>query len=227
MNSFPASLSEAEICDRLSAAKALPPTAPFPATAFPSKFFKEPSRPAAVLIPFLKIDKTWHILFTRRTDTLPEHSGQVAFPGGGSEPEDKSPEATALRETYEEIGLAPENVQILGKLNTLQTISNYCITPVVGVIPWPYLFQLELTEVSWIFTIPLAWLANPTHYEIRHRALPSPFPPIPVVYFQHYDGELLWGVSAQITLNLLVALELIVDKSMITNENPSSKIEEG
>ena len=209
MTVFPPSLTEEEIRYRLSAASALPPTAPFPATAFPSNFFPEHSRAAAVLIPLLRIDNIWHILFTRRTNTLPEHSGQVAFPGGSSDPADASPEDTALRETFEEIGLEPENVRILGKLNPLPTISNYCVTPVIGVIPWPYLYHLELVEVSRIFTIPLPWLANPVNHEIRQRALPSPYPPIPVVYFHNYDGELLWGVSAQITLNFLVALGLI------------------
>jgi 8-oxo-dGTP pyrophosphatase MutT (NUDIX family) len=215
------SLTEDKIRTRLNDAISLPSTAPFSEIAFPPDFLPENPRPAAVLIPLLRINDNWHILFTRRTTTLPEHSGQVAFPGGSSDPSDASPQDTALRETFEEIGLLPGMVRILGSLNSLQTISNYCVTPVVGVIPWPYPFQLEQVEVDRIFTIPLLWLSDPGNHEIKQRALPSPFPPIPVVYFHIYDGELLWGVSAQITLNFLVALGLLI------NKNPSSIMKRG
>lgn len=173
------------------------------------ELFPEPPRPAAVLIPFLRKEQTWHVLFTRRTDTLPEHSGQVAFPGGRSDPDDDSPEATALREAQEEIGLDPAKVRLLGRLDQIPTITNYWVTPVVGVIPWPFRLRLALEEVSRTFTIPLGWLANPDNHEIHQRTLPAPYAPIQVIYFKQYDGELLWGVSAQITLNLLAALYLL------------------
>ena len=176
---------------------------------FPSELLNGDSRPAAVLIPFLRRDGEWHILYTRRTDTLPEHSGQVAFPGGRTDPQDTSPETTALREAYEEINLNPKDVQILGNLRRMPTISNYCVTPVVGLIPWPYNFILRIEEVSRIFTIPLKWLSNPSNHTIEKRVLPPPFDPIPVVYFNEFDGELLWGVSARITLNLLNILHLL------------------
>lgn len=113
-----------------------------------------------------------------------------------------------MRETCEEIGLQPTDVRLLGCLNPLLTISNYCVTPVVGVMPWPYPLKLAEVEVSRVFTISLAWLCQPENHEIRPRLLPPPYPPVPVVYFQRYDGELLWGISAQITLNLLAALRL-------------------
>jgi 8-oxo-dGTP pyrophosphatase MutT (NUDIX family) len=161
---------------------------------------------ASVLIPFLQIDSNWHILLTRRTDTLVEHSGQVAFPGGRAEPEDNSQEATALREAREEIGLEPANVHILGRLDSFVTITNYILTPVVGRIQWPFPIRLEENEVQRVFTIPLSWLSDPLNHEIRPRPLPPPFPNIPVIYFRPYDGETLWGVSAQITLNLLDVL---------------------
>jgi 8-oxo-dGTP pyrophosphatase MutT (NUDIX family) len=176
---------------------------------FPTGFLPETPRPAAVLVPFLRKNDTWHILFTRRTATLPEHSDQVAFPGGRSDPEDFSPEQTALREAQEEINLNAEHVKILGRLRELRTITNYCVTPVIGEIPWPYEFKLAIEEVSRIFTIPLYWLANPSNHTIRSRELPPPYSPVPVIYFNKFDNELLWGVSAQITLDLLEALDLI------------------
>lgn len=176
---------------------------------YPPEFFNEYPRNAAVLIPILKQDHKWHILFTRRTSSLPEHSGQVAFPGGRADPDDNSPEITALREAQEEINLSPSDVRILGRLQEIRTISNYCVMPVVGRIPWPYEFELAQEEVSRVFTIPLEWLADLKNHEIRYRELPSPHPPVPVIYFNHYDGELLWGISAEITLIFLESLQLI------------------
>jgi 8-oxo-dGTP pyrophosphatase MutT (NUDIX family) len=133
----------------------------------------------------------------------------VAFPGGRADPTDLTPESTALREAYEEIGLEPTRVRILGKMKELPTISNYCVTPVVGVIPWPFELKLEVTEVSRVFSIPLDWLMDPAHHEVRLRTVPELFSNIlkekthPVIFFERYQDELLWGVSAQITLNFI------------------------
>lgn len=196
-------LTEAEITWRL--AQAQPLTAP---PSFPKELLRDPAhpRPAAVLIPFLRRDGAWHILFTRRNADLPEHSGQVAFPGGRADPGDPDPETTARREAHEEIGLAPGDVRILGRLYDFLTITNYTVTPVVGVMPWPYPLRLSPAEVSRAFTIPLDWLADPAHREERQRPLPPPFAPVPVVYFQPYDGELLWGATATFTVGLLEVL---------------------
>ena len=175
---------------------------------FPPEIFTGFPLSASVLVPMLVKENEWHILFTRRTASLPEHSGQVAFPGGRADPEDDSPEETALREAMEEINLSPNDVQILGRLRELRTISNYCVNPIVGKIPWPYNFTIAKEEVSRIFTIPLEWLADPNNHKIQYRDLPAPHPPIPVIYFEKFDQELLWGVSAEITLNFLESLQL-------------------
>ncbi|PWB53069.1 MAG: CoA pyrophosphatase [Anaerolineales bacterium] len=181
-------------------------------------FLSSNPRPAAVLIPLFfaspedKQEHRWQVLLTRRTEGVAEHQGQVAFPGGRADPTDLTPESTALREAYEEIGLEPTSVRILGKMKELPTISNYCITPVVGVIPWPFEIRLEETEVSRVFSIPLDWLFDPTHHETRYRTIPEPFSKLlkmkshPVIYFQTYQEELLWGVSAQITVDFIEIL---------------------
>lgn len=179
-----------------------------PAYEFPPEFLPRPLRPAAVLIPLLRNTGRWEVLFTRRNADLPEHSGQVAFPGGRADPGDGSPEETALREAAEEIGLQPEDVSLLGRLKTFATITAYEVTPVVGVMPWPYPLKLAEIEVSRAFTIPLVWLSNPANLEVQQRELPAPHAPVDVYYFKPYDGEVLWGASARFTLALLEALKL-------------------
>ncbi|MCE1253164.1 MAG: CoA pyrophosphatase [Anaerolineae bacterium] len=159
-------------------------------------------RQAAVLIPFLYTQDTWHLLFTRRTHTVQDHKGQVSFPGGGVEQGDVDIRATALRESHEEIGLYPRDVQILGFLPPLVTPSNYHISPVAGLIPAQYAFTPSPVEVDRIFTIPLDWLANPAHHQQKMRQHPDGRLS-PVIYFDEYDGELLWGITASITLMLI------------------------
>lgn len=202
-------LSESEIASRLRNAANKDPDSQEDSPRFPPEIFHGSPQSAAVLVPLLRNEDRWEILFTRRTATLPEHSGQVAFPGGRAEADDPSPEVTALRETEEEINLSPADVQVLGRLEELHTISNYCVIPVIGRIPWPYNFRLAREEVSRIFTIPIEWLADPSNHKVQYRDLPPPYPPAPVIYFNHYDSELLWGISAEITLNLLKSLQLL------------------
>ena len=180
-----------------------------------SAFLSDAPKPAAVLVPLLRApvksgeEPVWHLLLTRRSDRLTEHRGQVAFPGGRSDPGDPTPEATALREAYEEIGLLPHQVRVLGHLSNLWTITNYSITPVVAIISWPFSIRLATHEVSRVFIIPLNWLADPAHHEIRQREIPSPYSlqlkseRYPIIYYHPYDGEVLWGVSAEITNNLI------------------------
>ena len=201
-------LTQEEITRRLAAALETASDSLDHRFSLPADLWNEDPKEAAVLIPLLRREDAWHVLFTRRTANLVEHSGQVAFPGGRADPGDQSPEETALREAHEEIHLHPGDVQVLGRLNKMRTISNYKVTPVIGAIPWPYSFQLALDEVSKVFTIPLDWLADPGNHEVRLRDLPPPHSPAPVIYFHLYEDELLWGISAQLTLDLLRALRL-------------------
>jgi 8-oxo-dGTP pyrophosphatase MutT (NUDIX family) len=167
--------------------------------------FTGPPRQAAVLIPLVLIDNDWRLIFTRRTDIVDHHKGQVSFPGGRSDSEDASPEATALRETQEEIGVRPEDIRVLGSLGAYLTVTNYLVTPVVGIIPWPYTFTVHTLEVERVFTIPMTWLMDPAHRQELVRTESGRG----VITYLPYDGELLWGVTARITVNFLSALGII------------------
>src|SRR5512135_3739654 len=103
---------------------------------------------AAVLVPLLWQDDQWSLLFTRRTDHVESHKGQVSFPGGGCDEGERTPEETALREAQEEIGLKPQSVRILGRLANMITITSFHVTPVVGVIEWPTVFMVGQHEVE-------------------------------------------------------------------------------
>jgi 8-oxo-dGTP pyrophosphatase MutT (NUDIX family) len=161
-----------------------------------------PLRAAAVLIPLIRQADQWHILYTRRTDIVEHHKGQVSFPGGGADPQDRSPEDTALRETEEEIGVRRGDVRVLGRLGEVATISHYVVTPVVGVIPWPYGFKVHTIEVERVISMPLAWLARRENRMefVRSETGHS------VITFLPYDGELLWGATARMTVNFIKAL---------------------
>lgn len=119
---------------------------------------------AAVLVPLTLYKDEWHVLYTRRTDRVELHKGQVSFPGGACDEGETTPEQTALREAEEEIGLHPADVKVLGRLSQLITVSSFRVSPIVGVIPWPYAFKVAGFEVARVFTIPLLWLANRNNF---------------------------------------------------------------
>ena len=163
---------------------------------------------AAVLVPLLRREGTWQLLFTRRTESVEHHKGQVSFPGGRCDPEEKTPEETALREAREEIGLEPSAVQLLGRLNDYLTITHYRINPVVGIIPFPYPFKLAPLEVGRVFTIPLAWLADRANWDEEPYTPDGVRRSFPVITYHPYHGETLWGATARMTHHFLDILGL-------------------
>jgi len=170
-----------------------------------------PATPAAGLISVFYSDGKWHVLYIRRvTSERDRHSGQVAFPGGKRDDADVTAIDVALREAHEEVGLDRKDVHLLGELDTYQTSSNFIVTPVVGVIPHPYDFVAERSEVDRIFSIPLSFLSDPSNIELRDRQFPTTElrrqAELKVVYFKHYDGEKLWGATARMTLQFLKAM---------------------
>ena len=173
----------------------------------PPELLSGSAREAAVLVPLVRIDNAWHILYIRRTSYEGDrHSGQVAFAGGKRDDVDKTLLATALRETEEEIGIAANDVEILGHINHHHTISEFQVRPYVGIVPWPYPLTLDEIEVARAFTMPLCWLAEASNYRLEQRRHPDSRRPWPVVYYNLYDSEMLWGATARMTLSLIEVL---------------------
>ncbi len=159
---------------------------------------------AAVLVPLLWQADEWHLLFTRRTEHVESHKGQVSFPGGACDEGEATPEETALREANEEVGIAPRDVRVLGRLVNMITVTSFRVTPVVGIIKWPTVLRVGQNEVERVFTIPLNWLADKRNrWEFtmlgRSRSL---------IAYHPYDGELLWGATARMTVDFLKVLKL-------------------
>lgn len=121
--------------------------------------------PAAVLVPLIERMDGFALLLTRRTADLRHHAGQISFPGGRVEPEDDSPEVTALRETQEEIGLAGRQVEIIGRLDRYITRTGYSITPVVGILVPPFELRLDPREVAEVFEVPLDFILDPVNHQ--------------------------------------------------------------
>lgn len=165
------------------------------------------ARPAAVLIPLLRDQGEWQLLFTRRTDHLDSHQGQVSFPGGAVDAADDSPVSTALRETHEEIGIFPDQVEVLGVLDSLLTVTQFEIIPIVGVIPWPTSLIINTVEVARVFTVPLTWLADEQNLEVQMREFRPGARSIEVYHFAPYDGEVIWGATARLTVDFLSELQ--------------------
>ncbi len=164
-------------------------------------------RPAAVLVPLFRRETEWRVLFTRRTARLSAHRGQVAFPGGAQEPGDLSLVATALRETFEELGIPAEVVKPVGVLAPQPVISGFLVTPVVAFIPPDITIRPAPDEVARVFSVPISWLADPKRVRVEYREWEGMR--YPIYIYEPYEGEVIWGMTARIVRNLLEVLGLL------------------
>ena len=157
------------------------------------KLKPESLTPAAVLIGLEERHDGLHVLLTQRTDHLKHHPGQISFPGGRIEADDDGPVGAALRETEEEIGLAPAQVTIAGFLHNYLTITGYSVTPVVGFITGPVSYRLDAFEVADAFEVPLGFLMDPANHVRRERNVHG----VAVPYYEiHYGERNIWGATA-------------------------------
>ncbi len=165
-------------------------------------------RLAAVLVALFVREDTVHVVLTKRTDNVRTHQGQVSFPGGSWEPGDETLERTALREAFEEVGLAEGDVEVLGVLDDLPTnVSGFWVRPFVAVVPHPYEFVHDVAEVDHVFSPPLEIFADASRRREEFRERDGMRY---AIYYYDVDGNIVWGATARMLVQLLEQLGLTV-----------------
>lgn len=160
--------------------------------------------PAAVLLPILDRGSA-HLLFTKRTERVRTHKGQISFPGGVVDPGDPSTEAAALRECEEEIGLPRTAVEILGVLDDTETVATpFVITPFVGLVREPVVFTPDGHEIELVIEVPVASLLDRARFRVEHWVRDDIRRP---VYFFECEGVTIWGATARILRQYLDLIE--------------------
>lgn len=150
-------------------------------------------RRACVLIPLIRTGGGWSVLFTRRSETLASHSGQIAFPGGSVEG-GESLEAAAVREAEEEVGIPPRHVELIGRLDDLITHSGFLVAPFAAVVHEPFDYVIQEAEVVEVFEVPLEALLDPRNPEVRY--VPFRNKHYPAYFYQHGPHE-IWGLTGR------------------------------
>ena len=159
---------------------------------------------AAVLVPLILRPDGLQVMLTQRTAHLTDHAGQISFPGGRAEPEDKDSIATALRETQEEVGVPPELVEVLGRLDNYVTSTGYEVAPVVGLIRPPFPVTPDPHEVAEVFEVPLAFLVDPRNHDRHSREWQGRERHF---YVLPYQDRYIWGATAGMLVNLAHLLQ--------------------
>lgn len=180
------------------------------------QILNEKRLPSAVVVPIFQKKDTWQVLFIKRTETVEHHKGQISFPGGRWEPEDRTIQDTALRELHEEIGLPPSEIEILGKLDDDITLtSNYIISPFIGLIPYPYDFKHDPIEIAYFFDAPISALLFESNF--REEEIDVENDRVKSYAFDYHD-EVIWGATARILKQFLdIWTVLAVNKPGITD----------
>ena len=151
-------------------------------------------QPAGVLIALFDRPETGlSVLLTQRSTELNHHAGQVSFPGGRMEPDDANICVTALRETHEEVGIAPNQVSVIGYLDAMPTITGFAVTPVVGLVDQATELEIDRTEVEFTFEVPLSFLLDNDNRRLVERDVQGH--KVPMMEFE-YDGHRIWGATA-------------------------------
>ena len=155
---------------------------------------------AAVLVPLFNKEGNCHIVFTKRSDNVRYHKGEISFPGGVFDEKDGELQRTALREAFEEIGLKENDVQIIGTLDDIITVTQFIVTPFVGIFPYPYLFKLSPIEIAELIEVPLGSLLDEDCFGEREIIRGTRKE---VVYAYQYENHIIWGATARILKQFL------------------------
>jgi 8-oxo-dGTP pyrophosphatase MutT (NUDIX family) len=155
---------------------------------------------AAVLVPLFIKGEDCHLLFTKRSEQVKYHKGEISFPGGVVDEEDSELEKTALREAFEEIGLEENDVQIIGVLDDIVTITEFIVTPVVGLFPYPYPFKISKGEIAELIEVPLSFLLDEKCFSEREIIRGGQKE---IVYAYQYEKHIIWGATARILKQFL------------------------
>jgi 8-oxo-dGTP pyrophosphatase MutT (NUDIX family) len=150
---------------------------------------------AAVLVPLFQKEEECHLLFTKRSDEVKYHKGEISFPGGVVDEEDRELINTALREAHEEIGLKESDIQVIGLLDDIVTITEFIVTPIVGLFPYPYPFKVSEVEIAELIEVPLSFLLNKECLSERTILRGGQNE---VVYAYQYGEHIIWGATARI-----------------------------
>ena len=156
---------------------------------------------AGVLVPLFERMGIPHVLLTRRTEDVRAHKGQISFPGGRRDPEDPSLLHTALRECEEEIGIPPSRVHVLGELDDLVTVTDFVVSPYVGIIPYPYALKPNRHEIAEVIEAPLSAFLSPENVRVARGVTYGGRSH--VTYFFHVGSHIVWGTTAKILVQLL------------------------
>ena len=163
---------------------------------------------AAVLVPLFKKGEDCHVLFTRRSDQVKYHKGEVSFPGGVVDEGDLELISTALREAHEEIGLKKSDVQIIGILDDIVTITEFIVTPIVGLFPYPYPFKVSEGEIAELIEVPFSFLVGEECFSEREIIRGGQKE---VVYAYQYEKHIIWGATARILKQFLDLIQFTRD----------------
>lgn len=164
---------------------------------------------AAVLVPLFEKEGSCHLLFTKRTEQVKHHKGEISFPGGMVDEEDVDLKKTALREASEEIGLNEEDVQILGTLDDIVTVTEFIVTPFVGIFPYPYAFKMSPIECAELIEVPLASLLDSDCFGEKEMIQHDRKRMVETYQYRHHN---IWGATARILKQFL---------ELITSQGPT------
>jgi len=166
------------------------------------KITNSTGRRAAVLVPLFEKEDKYHLLFIKRTTKVSHHKGQISFPGGAYDEADQTLKTTALRETFEEIGVNEDAIEILGELDDSRTVtSNYIISAFVGYIEYSQVnFQLHEFEIEELFEVPLSVLLQRNNFSEGWYSYEGKLRP---AYFYQYKQHVIWGATARILKQFL------------------------